>query len=177
MKKIVVFTLFMFPAIMFSQKITKSEYDKFIKKYSIETNDITIWKEFNRVLLSFTSIDSSTSLVTSNYGRLSGVVRKGDKIIFLLNNDSTVEAFSKKTQFYDVSERGEVVGTVNNHIEYAISIDALKTLQLTIVKALRIYNNNGYIDIDINNKESKNINALTTIFLKEFQEKQSQFKK
>lgn len=173
MRKINLILIFAIPTLAFSQKIKKSEYDKFVKKYRIETNFVAVKQGLsNGLSLGIRSIDTTLFLVVAGYGRSSGVVAKNNKLILLLSDDNTIEVLSKDIQSYNI-------GQYQNSFlhEYYISSSAIKNLQTATVKSLRIYNSDGYVDIDIKSDDAKDINQLSAVFYREFELKKSLFAK
>ena len=165
--------LFLLPSLVSSQKIKKSEYDKFSKAYRIETNDVAVVRQFSKGLsLGLRSIDSVIFLRVSGYGSSTGVVGEGDLLIFLLSNDSTIEVRSKGIQSYTI---GQYQNSFTH--EYYIMLDAILTLISGNVVGIRIYNSDGYTDMEVSPENSEEINNVCMLFAQEYFSKKQQFKR
>ena len=147
----------------FSQKIVKSEIDKFSKERRIETD------EFNHVINIFTNMKMSLRSIGENcFMNISGNFAPGlvgtrDAFVFLLDNDSTVTIYPTGIQ----STEGRGTDEFYDH-QYAISASQVELLALHKVKSFRRYFNSNYKDLDLKNKFPGKIQALCKVFYTEF---------
>jgi len=155
-----------------SQKIKSSKYDPFLKVHRIETNYVAIKQGLsNGLSIGYRSVDSTIFLILAGYGKATGVVGTDDRLIFLLQDESTIDAFSKGIQSYKVNQYQ------NTFIhEYRISLDNVAKLKTSKIIGLRKYNSDGYVDTEISSNNSKDINSISEVFhaeyLKKFSNKQ-----
>lgn len=146
----------------FSQRAT-TEYDKFSKLTRVETNSQSLINKLGKGLsVKLRSADEANFIIFSGYGDGAGVVGEGDKAVLLLDNDSTVVAFSTSIQSYEV-------GRYNNTFNHQYSLDktALDILSTHNVVSVRRYLSDGYVDIEIPKKHHDEIKKLCIVFLKE----------
>lgn len=168
-----IFLLLFIPLFSMAQKVKVSEYDKFIKQYRIETNQVALkWGMSSGVSVGLRSVNNTIFLKLEglNYVR-TGVAENG-QLIFLTNTDSTITAYSKELQFTSRNQHGEGFS-----FEYKIDLASLKKLQTATITGMRIYGTGGYQDVELKDKHSQNINDLVTTFLNEFESKQSEINK
>ena len=156
-----------------SPLIKISEYDKFIKQYRIETNYATIQNSITSDLsIKFESIDSSIFMIVSGTGKGTGVLNKGDAIIFLFTNDTTCTAYSKGPQGYPGTHTGE-----GYRHEYTITTSAINLLKTKPVKSIREYKSNDYSDTNIKEPAARKLSDLAGAFLDEYNSKEGMFGK
>jgi hypothetical protein len=154
--------LLLFPAIAFSQKLKVNEIDKFTKQRRLETERVWLKnRSGDGVAVSFRSADTTCFITFYGYGRAAGVIGDGDKMIMLLDNDSTVTVYSTGIQTYDI----RVGGTSTYNHQYSIEKDDLNKLSTHNVKSLRKYLSDGYVDIDIPEKHQDEIKELAILFI------------
>lgn len=147
----------------YSQKIVKTEIDKSTKFKRIETNNVQFKYQmvpYNTHLIKFRSADSSYFAIFSGHGEGAVVIGSADKIILLLDNDSTVEVMSTGIQDYDF-----INSTKTFTHQYYISKKQLSELASHDVKSFRKYGARGYIDVEIPKKNQDVIRKTAQVFL------------
>lgn len=171
MKKVLFFIIMSLPIIVNAQKIKESEFDKFVKSYRIETSKSTLKMGLSKGLsVSYRSVGSAIFLNLSGYNFVTTGVNTDDQAIFLLDNDSTITVLSKDLQFAKPFKYGQ-----SFDFEYRISDQNTTSLASANIIGIRFYASGGYTDVSIDSKESKKINELTAVFLKEYNSKKNQF--
>jgi hypothetical protein len=89
--KYYILLLLLAPLYLFSQKIKVNEYDKFLKKRRVESISLTIRTDPKmKMSVSFSAIGSSFYFHLSGTGVGANVIGEEDKLILLLDNDSTI---------------------------------------------------------------------------------------
>jgi hypothetical protein len=88
-------------------------------------------------------------------------VNKGDKIIFLFTNDETVELSAMETQV--ASKGAGATGYVGSegwgtHTIYQLTEENISKFKTNIIKSVRIYTSEKYVEDDVSDKLSKAIN-------------------
>lgn len=168
MKKIIILLLLL-PMLSFSQKIKVSEKDKFNKQYRIETNKVILKMGMTQGLsMSIRSVDTSILIGLQGYSIVSGGVNTDSKTIFLLSDESTLTIYSKDLQFTNG-------GAGKMEFEYKATLDIIEKLATAKVVSIRFHGSSTYTDIEIKDTNSKNINRLCSVFLKEYNSKKTQF--
>jgi hypothetical protein len=154
-----------------SQKIIESGFDKFLKKNRIETNAIILDMKLSTVLtMSIRSIDSDILVKFSGRGYPISIIGDQEKIILLLDNDSTIELKSKGVQTYDRNGGANGLDKVF-HYEYRTNENVIERLSVSKLSGVRIYFLENYSDIDIKTKKSELVNKLCNVFLQEYKKK------
>jgi|ERR1035437_3217135 hypothetical protein len=150
-----------------AQSIKVSESDKFLKKYRIETSMESMkLGSGNAYKFGFRSVDKTIFFVMFSYGEMAGVIGADSKIMFLLDNDSTISITSKGVQGYDPS------GGANTAThEYYITESDINQLKEHKIKSMRKYLSDGYKDNDFKDSWSKAFNQLCVVFLNEYDSK------
>lgn len=169
MKKVICLLSFL-PSLGFGQSIKKDEFDKFLKKRTIETSSSMIYANYligEDMTISFRAVDSSYYVYVGGAGKAVGVVGKNDYFIFLLDNDSVVKILPTGIQDYKVNSA--VIGTsvVNSKTYshcYAIDLADLDQLKLHRIKKVRVYYNDVYDELDIKGKRSIDFQKLVELF-------------
>lgn len=164
--KIILLTFFIFPLIGFSQKIkVESEIDKFTKQKRVKTSYVAIKPGMaEQVTVSLRSVDTMYFITFKGRGKGSGVIGSTDRIIILLDNDSTVSIMPTGIQSYDIG-----YGTAPDSYthQYFIKKEDLINLSTHDLKSFRKYYDRHYADIDINEKRKGDLRELASEFLKE----------
>ncbi len=163
MKRIFFLLLFL-PFISQAQKIKVNEFDKFIKQRRVESFPLTV-KEDPKInmSISFGAVGSSCYVQLSGSGLGTNIVSEDDRVIFLLDNDSTITAKSTGLQSYDISK------TPNTYKhDYILSFSDLEQLSKHSVQALRKYHHvKDFDDIYIPKENCEKIKKLSALFLDE----------
>ena len=165
MKKILLLFLLL-PVFCIAQKIkVESEVDKFTKKIRIQTSPATIKSELSAWMEAYyRSAGDSYFITFHGAGDGVGVIGSYDKIILLLDNDSTVSLTSTGIQSYDIGYGSK--SSSYKHQYYVYYSDLVKISQHNL-KSVRKYYSDYYADIDVKEKRKENLKLLTVAFLNE----------
>ena len=112
--------------------------------------------------LSLGAIGSTSYLRLSGSGTGANIVNIGDKVIFRLDNDSTVTLQSSMLQTYDV----EGITSVYNH-SYNLSLADLAKLSRHNLKRIRKYHAEEFDDITIPNQNGRQVKKYSSFLLEE----------
>lgn len=163
MKKLLL-VLISLPVMAFSQKIKKSEVDKFTKQKRIETSSELIRSGFTDVVaVSLRAVDTTCfiNLLVTNWSI--GVIGSDSPIMFLLDNGETVTAMSTGIQSYKISN----ASTKSFDHQYKISKEGLEKLAAHKLKSIRRYTTENYSDLDIKERMQDRLKDLSAVFLEE----------
>jgi hypothetical protein len=153
-------------AISFSataQKIKKSEVDKFTKQKRIETTDVSLKAGlYESMITHIRSVDSTCFMIFAGTGNEAQVIGDDDKLIMLLDNDSTITALSTGIQDYNIYTNHRTY----SH-QYEIALDDIETISSHDVKSIRKYTAKGYVDFDVPEKKKAELKQLCLVFLAE----------
>lgn len=169
MKKIFVVLFFtFFCSQSFAQRIKVDEIDKFTKIRKIETSPSWV-KRGLHCGVSFYFRSNADYLVITAYGYGCGasVIGKGDELVFLLDNDSSISFKSPSIQDYNISMSGAASVNSYRH-EYEIPISGIKALTEHKVRGIRKYSGHKYEDIDIPKGNQSEIMDNAKVFLNAF---------
>lgn len=155
------FCLLLFPLSLFAQKIKRSEYDPAKKTWHIESTPVNL-KTAPGVKMdaALRWTGNACSLWLSGSGIGANTTMAGDRVIFLLDNDSTVTATSPSVQNV---ERGS---TSYSH-EYSLSPEDLDSLSRHNLQGLRKYSANGYDDVYLDKEAAPRLKETSLAFLTE----------
>ncbi|HTA82508.1 MAG TPA: hypothetical protein VK783_06240 [Bacteroidia bacterium] len=126
-----------------------TSFDAFTKQYEVSTGDVRLtytgFSDGNAFSVGFYSIGDSTYLLFTASIEHRCDINKGDKLLFLLDNDSVVSAFSPIDQSVG-SGTANSAYTADN--VYVISVNAINALVKHPIKQMRMYYSSGYQYID-----------------------------
>lgn len=151
----------------YAQKIKKSEFDNVQKVYRIETSGVLIKGGiYNAAGCGYRSIGNNILLKIGGGGNY--VVGSTSKIIILFSDDSTTDILSKgiQTSKTDYIQGSGVVSSFQ--FEYHITLEQVEMLKNKIVKLIRMYETENYIDYELKKKHSDDLKELSLIFLEEY---------
>lgn len=172
MKKILLIFLILSISInLFSQKIKRSEIDKFTKQYVIETSfEKLSFDGFNaskNISVSFIHQENIDVLRVKWITNHVYSISKDNKILFMDNNNNIYNFFNIS---YVISERGAgstgLSWSASQGLDFYITgdFDELKEKEIT---RIRIYTTDGYMDFKISEKYSNKFQSLYKIFEEE----------
>jgi TonB family protein len=115
-----------------------------------------------KMAIALGSVGSSIYVQLTGTGVGANIVNADDKVIFLLENDSTVTAQSKGYQNYDV---GLSVNSYKHN--YLLSFADLEKLSKYNLHALRKYHAQQFDDIFIPKSNTEQVRKLSTVFIEE----------
>jgi hypothetical protein len=156
-----IFLLLFFPLFSYSQKLKVNEIDKFTKQKRVETERTWLKRASDGVSVSFRSVDDSYYLKLYGYGRGTGIVDEEDKLIFLLDDESSIIIYPTGLQDYSIN-----TGTSTYNHQYHISLEQIQTFSEHNIKSIRKYTSKGYADFDIPNKKQDEVKKLAILLLK-----------
>ena len=187
MKKVLLLAVLIISANAFCQKITKNQIDKFTKKRIIETSFEQIVSEKNVLTLmnqgkgngsikksfalSFESVNDSVFLRLKWASDAVVAVATDAKLILLNDKDET---FTFKSASYSIAGKGAGATGFYGSAQYGLDLyfyGDVSKLQSQIIKSMRIYTTDGYIDLDIN-KDKTDLFSKLYALLKEESTKQ-----
>lgn len=149
-----------------AQKVVKNETDKFTKQHRVSTDMVVLKSGFGTFLnVRLRSVDSSYFIIVGGGGQGADVIGSDDQIIFLLDNDSTITAYSTGIQSYDVSVSSGITHKKYSH-QYRLTKNDILILSAHEVKSVRKYGSKYYNDIDIKGKNAGKLAELSKEFLK-----------
>jgi hypothetical protein len=169
----------------YSQNIIENETDKLTKQHMVRTDSLLLKGGFStNIFIEFRAVDTTCFLIVSGNGKGADLIADKEEIIFFLDNDSTVSAYSTGIQYYkesgvssnSSSHQYHSTDIQDYHIEsgdpgnsyrhqYLISINAIKALSHSKLRLIRKYGSKHYNDFDIRAKNSKRLSNLCKIFL------------
>lgn len=151
----------------FAQKIVKNEIDKFTKQKRVETNSAPIIGGlFSGMNCSIRSVDTTYFINVATYGIGVGTVGDNNIMMFLLQNDSTVYAYSTGLQTYTSASGRSFSKDYCDH-QYKISKETLLALSTYTLNSVRKYMTSTYADIDVPKKNNDRLQKLVSLFLAE----------
>jgi hypothetical protein len=153
--------LLLLPCLSFAQKLKVHEIDKFTNQKRLETERVWLIHFSDGLSISFRSVDSTCFVKFYGYGKGTNVIGEDDKLIFLLDDGTTLSVFPTGLQDYDVN-----VGTSTYNHQYSISIADLALLSKHNIKSIRKYTSRGYSDFSIPEKKQDEPKKLATLLLK-----------
>lgn len=147
----------------FSQKITQDEIDKFTKQRRIETSSEKFKNHIGGAVGAYIrSVDSTCFIVLKGFGSYADVIGTDDRLIFLLDNDETVSAYSTTIQSYEIGY-GKSPKSFSH--QYRIDKAGIEELSQHNLKSIRRYGSSGYMDIDISEKKNDEFKKVAALFL------------
>jgi TonB family protein len=157
----------LFPFSCWAQKIITDEQDNNSNQRKIELSPLKLVSTSKaKMNFSIGSIGPSIYLRLSGTGTGAEIVNVGDKVIFHLDNDSTVTVQSESLQTYDV----EGITSTYNH-SYNLSLDGLKKLSSYNLKKLRKYHAEEFDDIVIPNQSGKQVKNFSKFLFEELKKR------
>lgn len=173
MKKIL---LIMFTLITISasaQKISRDEYDKFTKNRNIETSYLTMYKKMTLI-----STEHGVNLALRKYGNsyvlLADIKNiepirfvKGNGMIFLFDNDSTIELNGNYTGTATKSEIGSAVNAYSFTTSYDLSEQDVEMFKNHKITGIRTTYAAGSFDGEIKSKNQQNVQKMFATIYKE----------
>jgi hypothetical protein len=167
MKKILI-PFILIPALSFGQKLAVNEIDKFNKAHKLQTSNVRLKNGMLCYIRTFTSsldikLDTTFYYITF-FGTLPApdVIGTDDRLIFLLENDSTITIYSTGIQG---SEYRSGVRMYNH--QYKAQGTDIVTLSKENVKSIRKYGTRGYVDLDIPKKNQDEFKSAASLIVNE----------
>jgi TonB family protein len=159
--------LLLLPFSCWAQKIITDEQDNNSNQRKIELSQLKLVSTAKtKMNFSLGSIGHSIYLRLSGSGTGAEIVNVGDKVIFHLDNDSTVTVQSESLQTYDV----EGITSTYNHI-YNLSPDGLRKLSNHNLKRLRKYHAEEFDEIVIPNQSGRQVKNSSKFFFEELKKR------
>jgi TonB family protein len=159
--------LLLLPLSGIAQKIIIDEEDSVLKQKKIELSPLKlVATSATKMNLSLGAAGSTVYLRLSGSGTGANIVNIGDKVIFRLDNDSTVTVQSSSLQTYDV----EGITSVYNHT-YNLSFADLAKLSQHNLKRLRKYHAEEFDDITIPNQNGRQVKNFSRFLLEELKKR------
>ena len=155
--------LLLFPISSGAQKILIAEANTDNNKRKIEISPLKLVSTSKtQMSLSLGTIGPSIYLRLSGSGTGTNIVNVGDKVIFHLDNDSTVTVQSSVLQTYDV----EGITSTYQH-SYNLNYSDLAKFSRHSLKRLRKYHADGFDDINIPNQSGKQLKSFSSLLIAE----------
>ena len=162
MKQVFVFLLLL-PVNARAQKILINETNQEANKRKIEISPLRLVSTSKtKMSISLGTVGPSIYLRMSGSGAGTNIINVGDKVIFHLDNDSTVTVQSAVLQTYEVEE----VTTTYQH-SYNLSYSDLAKFSRHNLKRLRKYHADGFDDINIPNQSGKQLKNFSGLLIDE----------
>lgn len=158
-----IFFFFLLCATASAQQVRVNVYDKFLKQHRIELEPLPVVASGgNKLALAFSSLSSNFYLQLNGSGWGASTIDKGDKLILLFANDSTVTATSTALQ-------GFAPGAKENTYkhQYAVSVADLKILSQQELVGMRKYSFQEFSDMSIPRQSVPQIRKTAGVFLTE----------
>jgi hypothetical protein len=152
--------LLILPTIGLTQRITVRDVDKFTGQKRIETD----YQGLKMGLVTFLqvklrSVQDDAFMIFSGGGEGSGVIGDDDQLILLLENKDTVVLTSTGIQDYEINQ------SKSYKHQYRVSHQQLQKLASGKEMSMRKYLTDGYVDIDIPERNRNKIKNLCQILL------------
>lgn len=158
--KILIFLLLPIFCIGQECRYEKNEIDKFTKSKILKTKWTGLWSTL-RSGLAFKALRiNDTKYLELCYSASSIYsINEGSELMFLMNNDSVVKLIADESKIADphTSSYGT---TWSIAVDYYLPESDYKVLLNGIVKTIRFYTPDGYIEKEIKMKRSKNLNKI-----------------
>lgn len=146
-----------------AQKILIDEKNIDLNKRKIEISPLKLVATAkNKMNLSFGTVGPSIYLRLSGSGAGTNIVNVGDKVIFHMENDSTVMIQSSVLQTYDVQD----VTSTYEH-SYNLSYADLAKFSSNNLIRLRKYHADGFNDFNIPNEIGRQVKNFSTLLIEE----------
>ena len=154
--------LLLLPCFMYGQKLKVNEVDKFTGQKRLETNSVSLKARLSEGIgIYFRAIDSSLFVIIGGFGAGATTIAENDKALFLLEDGTTVTAYSTGLQSYEIHSQANSY----NH-QYRITKEDLRNLSLQNTKSIRCYSIANYVDVDIPKKHQDDIKGIADLMLK-----------
>lgn len=163
--------LLLFPLSLCAQHVNV-EKDKFTGERRLSTETAMMYYSFSKPGIKVKFRATDTTCFMGIYGfNLIGVVNGDDYLMFLLDNGKTVRVYSTGMQSYTISSGN--YGSVNKEFnyQYALSQSDLQLLAANPATSIRTTYENKYHDIELKEKQGKNIMEYAAAFLNELNKK------
>jgi len=162
MKCILSILLFL-PFASLAQKIRLNEFDKFIKQQRVETFPLALTTASHmKMSICLSAIGPKLYVQLVGAGVGANRIDKEDRVIFLMDNDSTIVVNSKGYQGFDI---GTTTSTYKHH--YILSFDNLEKLSQFSLAALRKNHSEDYDDVSVTKETSLQFKQLCSLFIAE----------
>lgn len=159
----------------FAQSIERSEIDKFTGQKRVETDNVTIYGALigaelikttlravdNDYVLVFTGYSNNINIMNKDKGV--GAVTKDEKLILLLDDNSTVTATSIGNQNYHLVSSAQNIDQMYIY-QYRIAKEDVAKLAGKSVKSIRLYFENSYRDLDVKDRNAEKFKSMCTVF-------------
>jgi len=148
-----------------AQKFEKNETDKFTNAKRLTTSNVRLKTGMLAFLTTYTE-DEFTFYYITLFGSVpeARVIGTDERVIFLLDNDSTVTGYSTGIQSYDIGMGTH--GKMYRH-QYKLQESDIKLLAEHDIKSIRKYGGDIYADVDIPEKNQGDIKKLAKMVLQE----------
>lgn len=162
MKKVLVLIAFVLPVIVKAQSIDKIEVDKFTNQKRVLTKDLLIINrpaKWPHLSVRFRSVDTTCYMNLIGENIAVGIIGASDIAFLLLADKSKIVIHSTGIQAY-------TPGTTERYYDhqYAISRSDVLKLAKQKITSVRIYFENRYEDVDIDDKHAEKVVALADLF-------------
>ena len=162
MKKLFVFLLLCFPAVVFSQEIKANVVDPFTNERTIETTLVSMKQGLTTGFgISFSATDNSYYMNVVGYGKESTMIKPGDKIWFVLNDGNVIQ-FNNRIEVYEEQSNKNIY--LYHYYMKQNDLEILKNKQVAII---RIASGENRTDIKLSKKISKSLARLSEVFFNE----------
>jgi TonB family protein len=146
-----------------AQKILIDEKNTAPNKRKIEISPLRLVSTSKtKMSLSLGTVGPSIYLRLSGSGTGTNIVNVGDKVIFHLDNDSTITVQSSVLQTYDVEE----ITSTYQH-SYNLSYADLAKFSRHNLKRLRKYHADGFDEFDIPNQSGRQVKNFSSLLIDE----------
>jgi hypothetical protein len=166
MKRILLIALAMISISASAQRISRDEFDRFTKNRVIETSYTTMYKKMTLI-----STEHGINLALRKYGEsyvlLADIKNinpikfvEGNGIIFLLDNDSTIELKGNYKGIATKSEIGSAVNAYSFTTSFDLNRDEVNTLRTHKIVGIRTSYAAGIFDGNIKKQNQSNLQLL-----------------
>jgi hypothetical protein len=159
--KYILLGILLIPVLCFSQRLTVNEVDKFNKLHRLQTSNVRLKTGMLAYIRSAIDSDKNAFYYIKLFGSVPtpDVIGSGDRLIFLLENDSTVTVYSTGVQSYEISPK-------MYYHQYRATEEDIETLAKNNIKSIRKYGTDGYIDVEIPGKNQGDLKDAAILILK-----------
>lgn len=155
--------VFLLPFATLAQKIRMNEFDKFIKQQRVETFPLALTTTSQmKMSVCLSAVGSKLYVQLLGAGVGANRIDLEDRVIFLMDNDSTIIVQSKGYQGFDI---GATTSTYKHH--YILSYSDLEKLSQYNLAALRKYHSEDYDDVSVSKEVSQQFKQLCSLFIAE----------
>lgn len=176
MKNALLFTLILFPVLLFSQKIERNEIDEFTGKEIIETSWELLTKDRKAKIASYARYRKIDEILYLDVRMILPyhdffTVREGDVFYIKFSDDEVITLQNNELTFSGIG-KGSIglSGSEANGIFLSFNITSDKTIQKlkeNQINKIRLYTTNGYMNAEVKEKYSKKMNDLTGLISNE----------